>query len=316
MAAQDVPRRYFFYIKQEVASRWKDLAECLGVENSSIRNIDGRNRDDRSRCMDLLQEWKMTRGEAATTEALMQALSDAGLREVLVKLKNRFPELATVIEQMLSVMQPCQEPIEQPSRGQSASSVQPLQGTTEQPLHLTRGQPPHGQPPHGQPPHGQPQSMSWVQPQSVQWMQPHPMSWLRPQLTQWGQPQAVPWGQPQVVPMMWGQPQAMAMGQPQQPMAGELTPYFNYIAANMAVRWPQLAANLGLQFAQIQAIKQENHNDSWMCCQQILHMWQSYNGREAKVEGLIQAVKETGHQDVAQELEIMQIDCNKKRDSC
>ncbi|CAH1248139.1 PIDD1 [Branchiostoma lanceolatum] len=181
------PRRYFFYIKQEVASCWKDLAFYLGVQDSTTSNIDGRNRDDRSRCMDMLQEWKRTRGETATTEALMKALSDAGLREVLIGLKARFPEL---------------------------------------------------------------------------------------------------------------------------------TPYFNYIAANMAVRWPQLAANLGLQFAQIQAIKQENHNDSWMCCQQILHMWQSYNGREAKVEDLIQAVRDTGHQDVAQELEIMQIDCNKKQDSC
>ncbi|XP_078585293.1 uncharacterized protein LOC144867291 [Branchiostoma floridae x Branchiostoma japonicum] len=249
-------QKCFFYIKQEVTSDWKDLAFFLGIGDSCIRNIEGRNRDDRSRCWDMLQEWATANGADATIEVLMEALSNAGLRSVADGLKA---ELATE--------QRTQPPNEgQPSRRQPQSG-QPLQGIT------------------GQLPTGQPQSV--------------PVPWVQPQLVSWVQPQLMPWGQPQ-----------LAMGGPPN-NTEELTPYFNIIAKDMPADWPQLATNLGIPFAQIQAIQQQNRDNCWMCCQQILHMWCCNNGQEATVKALMQAVRDTGHQDVAEMLEIKQLELQK-----
>eukprot|EP00058_Branchiostoma_floridae_P016876 XP_002602364.1 hypothetical protein BRAFLDRAFT_98008 [Branchiostoma floridae] len=175
MAVQGV-EKYFFYIKEKVASDWKDLAFFLGFSGTDVGNIGGRNYDDKSSCMDLLQEWATANGTDATIEVLMEALSNAGLRSVADGLK------------------------------------------------------------------------------------------------------------------------------------AELRPYFNIIAENMPADWPQLATNLGIPFAQIQAIQQQNRDNCWMCCQQILHMWCYNNGQEATVEVLMQAVRDTGHQDVAEMLEIKQLE--------
>ncbi|XP_078577350.1 uncharacterized protein LOC144862588 [Branchiostoma floridae x Branchiostoma japonicum] len=87
-------RSYFHYIKEAVTTDWKDLAFCLGFKSAAISNIDHRNPDDKSRCMDLLEEWEKLRGEEATTEVLMTALSKARLQGVLDGLKREFPELA------------------------------------------------------------------------------------------------------------------------------------------------------------------------------------------------------------------------------
>ncbi|XP_019639577.1 PREDICTED: NACHT, LRR and PYD domains-containing protein 12-like isoform X1 [Branchiostoma belcheri] len=76
-------RRYFYYTKEKVSSDWKDLAFHLGFEQPDIDNIEGRNRDDKSRCMDLLEEWLKGNGERATIEVLMEALSEANLQSVV-----------------------------------------------------------------------------------------------------------------------------------------------------------------------------------------------------------------------------------------
>ncbi|XP_035659775.1 pinin-like [Branchiostoma floridae] len=270
MAVQGV-EKYFFYIKEKVASDWKDLAFFLGFSGTDVGNIGGRNYDDKSSCMDLLQEWATANGTDATIEVLMEALSNAGLRSVADGLKA---ELATG--------QGAQPPDQgQPSRVQSQGIMR-------------------------QPPTGKPQPVSRVQPQSVPvpWVQPQLVSWVQPQPVAWGQPQLVPWVQPQLMP--WGQPQ-LAMGGPSN-NTEELRPYFNIIAENMPADWPQLATNLGIPFAQIQAIQQQNRDNCWMCCQQILHMWCYNNGQEATVEVLMQAVRDTGHQDVAEMLEIKQLE--------
>ncbi|XP_035658795.1 uncharacterized protein LOC118404002 [Branchiostoma floridae] len=233
MAAQwQGPRKYFFHIKQAVAAKWYDLAYWLGFDDSDTGNIAGRNRDDRSCCMDLLQEWLSRNGEAATTEVLMGALSNAGLKDVLKGLKDKYPELAT-----LQVTQ-------------SPNAVQPSSG--------------------------QPQRASQVQPQSGS----------------------------------RGQPQPATAG-PSNNTEVELTPYFNIIAKNMGVQWPQLASNLGLPFTQIQAIKQENSNNCWMCCQQILHTWFYSNGAQATLDALKEAVRESDHQDVTEMLEMKQLELQK-----
>ncbi|XP_078679520.1 uncharacterized protein LOC144915148 [Branchiostoma floridae x Branchiostoma belcheri] len=88
------PNRYFHFIKEAVATSWKDLAFFLGFDCAATDNISGRNPDDKSRCRDMLEEWERLKGDEATIEALMTALSEAGLQKVLDDLGRAFPELA------------------------------------------------------------------------------------------------------------------------------------------------------------------------------------------------------------------------------
>ncbi|XP_019644941.1 PREDICTED: ankyrin-2-like [Branchiostoma belcheri] len=81
--------KYFYFTKEEVSTDWVDLAFHLGLNWAIIQNIAGRNRDDKSRCMDMLQEWKKKKGDAATIEVLMEALSEAGLQSVVDGLKKQ-----------------------------------------------------------------------------------------------------------------------------------------------------------------------------------------------------------------------------------
>ncbi|XP_078662075.1 uncharacterized protein LOC144906037 [Branchiostoma floridae x Branchiostoma belcheri] len=115
MANQDV-QKYFFHTKNAVTSYWKDLANFLEFDNPEISNIEGRNRDDKARCMDLLQEWKKKKGNAATTEVLMRALYNASLAGVVEELVGRYPELAAyqVPTVQPAMVQPRPVPLEQP----------------------------------------------------------------------------------------------------------------------------------------------------------------------------------------------------------
>ncbi|CAH1225657.1 NLRC4 [Branchiostoma lanceolatum] len=90
--AKDI-RQYFFFIKEEVSSDWKDLAFHLDFRRSDTDNIASRNRDDKSRCMDLLEEWLKCNGERATIEALMEALPEANLTSTVDGLKNKYPDV-------------------------------------------------------------------------------------------------------------------------------------------------------------------------------------------------------------------------------
>ncbi|XP_019624948.1 PREDICTED: ankyrin repeat and protein kinase domain-containing protein 1-like [Branchiostoma belcheri] len=85
--------KYFHSTKEEVSTGWMDLSFHLGFKGNDIANIAGRNRDDKSRCMDMLQEWKKKKGDAATKEVLMEALSEAELQSVVDGLKNKFPDI-------------------------------------------------------------------------------------------------------------------------------------------------------------------------------------------------------------------------------
>ncbi|KAI8514825.1 hypothetical protein Bbelb_074160 [Branchiostoma belcheri] len=69
-------------LQENVSSDWKDLAFHLDFRRSDTDNISGRNRDDKSRCMDLLEEWVKYNGEKATVEVLMEALSQSNLQKL------------------------------------------------------------------------------------------------------------------------------------------------------------------------------------------------------------------------------------------
>nr|ABY54811.1 NLR protein [Branchiostoma japonicum] len=89
--------KYFYYIKENVSSGWKDLALHLGFEYPDINNIERRNWDDKSRCMDLLEEWLKRNGERATIEVLMEALIKANLQSVVDGLRKKFQAVSVSV---------------------------------------------------------------------------------------------------------------------------------------------------------------------------------------------------------------------------
>ncbi|CAH1261616.1 TRIM71 [Branchiostoma lanceolatum] len=97
MSEQDV-KRYYCFIKNKVSSDWKDLAWCLGFDTPDIENIDGKHRDDKSRCMDLLQQWYKKKGNAATIHELIKALHDAELQHVVDSLKDKYFDLPVLLQ--------------------------------------------------------------------------------------------------------------------------------------------------------------------------------------------------------------------------
>ncbi|XP_078661152.1 E3 ubiquitin-protein ligase TRIM32-like [Branchiostoma floridae x Branchiostoma belcheri] len=108
MSRQDVGR-FFIFIKNRVSSDWKDLAWCLGFETPDIKNIIGKEHDDKSRCLELLQEWHKRKGNAATIHVLMEALQEAELQLVVDSLKDKYPELKekpNSSKQLLTAKQP------------------------------------------------------------------------------------------------------------------------------------------------------------------------------------------------------------------
>ncbi|XP_078693798.1 THO complex subunit 1-like [Branchiostoma floridae x Branchiostoma belcheri] len=87
--------KYFFFIKENVSTDWKDLAFYLGFLDPDIRNIEGKqaNLDDKSRCMDMLREWQKRGGNSATKEVLTEALSNAGLQRVVDGLSEHLSQM-------------------------------------------------------------------------------------------------------------------------------------------------------------------------------------------------------------------------------
>ncbi|KAI8481926.1 hypothetical protein Bbelb_403710 [Branchiostoma belcheri] len=84
-------------LREKLSSDWKDLAFHLGFGQADIDNIDGRNQDDKSRCMDLLEEWLKSNGERATIQVLMKALTEANLQSVVDGLKQELVELKSPV---------------------------------------------------------------------------------------------------------------------------------------------------------------------------------------------------------------------------
>ncbi|XP_035663224.1 uncharacterized protein LOC118406928 [Branchiostoma floridae] len=88
--------KYLYFIKENVSTYWKDLAGQLGFIYTDNNNIRDRNRDAKSRCQDMLEEWQKNNGHGATIEVLMSALKEVQLMNVVDGLKRRYPELQDV----------------------------------------------------------------------------------------------------------------------------------------------------------------------------------------------------------------------------
>ncbi|XP_078603951.1 uncharacterized protein LOC144877780 [Branchiostoma floridae x Branchiostoma japonicum] len=80
---------YFYGVKEEVdvSADYKDLAFFLGIQDT--RNIESRNPDAKSRCMDVLQTWKREKGDQAAVEVLLQALVSANLQSAADNLRRK-----------------------------------------------------------------------------------------------------------------------------------------------------------------------------------------------------------------------------------
>ncbi|CAH1249854.1 LRRIQ4 [Branchiostoma lanceolatum] len=81
-------RRHFYFIKENVSVQWRDLAFFLGFRRPDIDTIQYKpaNRDAKDCCMDMLEQWRRRRGDAATLQVLLQALTEAGLQDVVDQL--------------------------------------------------------------------------------------------------------------------------------------------------------------------------------------------------------------------------------------
>ncbi|XP_035661036.1 uncharacterized protein LOC118405597 [Branchiostoma floridae] len=88
-SGEDV-RRHFFFIKENVSTDWKDLAHLLGFTRPDIDSIQYKpaNRDAKDCCMDMLEAWRRRRGDAATLQVLLRALTEAGLQDIVDKLNK------------------------------------------------------------------------------------------------------------------------------------------------------------------------------------------------------------------------------------
>eukprot|EP00058_Branchiostoma_floridae_P007405 XP_002592893.1 hypothetical protein BRAFLDRAFT_65479 [Branchiostoma floridae] len=86
-------RKCFFFVKENVSSDWKNLAYHLGFGRADIDNISSRNPDSKSCCMDLLEEWQQRKGDRATKEVLVEALTEANLQSVVDGLKMDYTDL-------------------------------------------------------------------------------------------------------------------------------------------------------------------------------------------------------------------------------
>ncbi|XP_078697458.1 uncharacterized protein LOC144925355 [Branchiostoma floridae x Branchiostoma belcheri] len=83
-------RRHFFFIKEKVSVHWRDVAHLLDFTRSDIDNIQYKqaNRDAKDCCMDMLEQWRKRRGNAATLQVLLQALTKAGLQDIVDELNT------------------------------------------------------------------------------------------------------------------------------------------------------------------------------------------------------------------------------------
>ncbi|XP_078702593.1 uncharacterized protein LOC144928265 [Branchiostoma floridae x Branchiostoma belcheri] len=88
-SSEDV-RRHFFFVRENVSVHWRDLAHLLDFTRSDIDTIQYKqaNRDAKDCCMDMLEQWRTRRGNAATLQVLLQALTEAGLQDTVDQLNT------------------------------------------------------------------------------------------------------------------------------------------------------------------------------------------------------------------------------------
>ena len=70
-------------LSKALGSNWRKLGNSLGVSEHQLEDINKRNKRQSDKGKDMLDEWKRTSGDAATLEALHEALEKAEMDDLL-----------------------------------------------------------------------------------------------------------------------------------------------------------------------------------------------------------------------------------------
>ena len=70
-------------LSKALGSNWRKLGNSLGVSEQQLEYINKRNKRKSDKGKDMLDEWKRTSGDAATLEALQEALKKAEMDDLL-----------------------------------------------------------------------------------------------------------------------------------------------------------------------------------------------------------------------------------------
>lgn len=70
-------------LSKALGSNWRKLGNFLGVSERQLEYINKSNKQENDKGKDMLDEWKRTRGDAATLGALQEALKRAEMDDLL-----------------------------------------------------------------------------------------------------------------------------------------------------------------------------------------------------------------------------------------
>ena len=75
-----------------MANDWKFLGRFLGVEETTIGNIETENKSQDERSYQILNSWRRSKGSKATVHSLMKAVQDVGNVDALEKFDRHLGE--------------------------------------------------------------------------------------------------------------------------------------------------------------------------------------------------------------------------------
>ena len=80
---------------------------------------------------------------------------------------------------------------------------------------------------------------------------------------------------------------------------------FTVVVPRVARRWDDVGLALGLDSETMRSIKKMNHLQDTMKCKEMLNKWLETSGHEVNWEQLIEAVKFTKFEDVAEDIQVL-----------
>ena len=83
LRATQVSHNQLTKLSKALGSNWRKLGNSLGVSEQQLDDINKRNKRQSDKGKDMLDEWKRTSGDAATLEALQEALEKAEMDDLL-----------------------------------------------------------------------------------------------------------------------------------------------------------------------------------------------------------------------------------------
>ncbi|XP_078585924.1 uncharacterized protein LOC144867730 [Branchiostoma floridae x Branchiostoma japonicum] len=89
--------KYAMFISAKISFGGKELARLLGLTANEIKYIWAKHSGSRTKCFDVLLQWRNREGAAATMQVLMKALAKVGpFAKAVDDLESKFPELKDI----------------------------------------------------------------------------------------------------------------------------------------------------------------------------------------------------------------------------